>query len=239
MAGGRYNTSILSNNSYAMLPLQELKVIDPLNVKAEKTDQPEFSPMDPPEAYEPPETDTMPYEDMHPLLQKFMDEHRACEKRLDGFEEVLNLMRGKGPSREALDGLKDFYEFLDGQIVKHNLKEEKVLFPLLQPHLLESGAHSNGPFPKTVIDMLEDDHSQVMQAAAVSFSFFGMAARLPDADSRAVVFDAAIEQGKMLVELLRLHIFREDNVVFPLAHKNCSTEELDTALPVMEQYAAY
>ena len=39
--------------------------------------------------------------------------------------------------------------------------------------------------------------------------------------------DAAIEQGKALVELLKLHIFREDNVVLPMAHKYISQEEFD------------
>ncbi len=222
-----------------MIPLKELKTIDPLDVNAVKTDQPEYSPMDPPDAFDPPETDTIPYEDIHPLLQRFMEEHRACEEKVNKFEAVLNGLREEGPSREALDGLKEFYEFLDGSIVKHNLKEEKVLFPLLQPHLLEKGAHSTGPFPKTAIDMLEDDHIQLMQMASVSFSFFGMASRLPDDTSRAIVFEAAVEQGKTLVELLRLHIFREDNVVFPLAHQHCTQDELTEALPILESYSAY
>ena len=42
-----------------------------------------------------------------------------------------------------------------------------------------------------------------------------------------IVLDAALEQGKNLVELLRLHVFREDNVVFSLAHRLIATTEFD------------
>lgn len=43
-----------------------------------------------------------------------------------------------------------------------------------------------------------------------------------------IVLDAALEQGKNLVELLRLHVFREDSIVFPLAHRLISTAEFDS-----------
>lgn len=42
-----------------------------------------------------------------------------------------------------------------------------------------------------------------------------------------IVPDAALEQGENLVELLQLHVFREDNVVFSLAHRLISKTEFD------------
>ena len=51
---------------------------DPLKRVVEKqTDQEELSPMDPPEAYEPPNLEAVPYEEMHPFLQKLRDEHKS------------------------------------------------------------------------------------------------------------------------------------------------------------------
>ncbi len=73
--------------------------------------------------------------------------------------------------------------------------------------------------------MLEDDHIKLMQLAAVTFNFLGLAARLPDPASRAIVLDAAVEQGKSLVEILRLHIFREDKVVFSSAAELITSKE--------------
>jgi len=58
-------------------------------------------------------------------------------------------------------------------------------------------------------------------------NFLGLVFRLPDERSGMIVLDAALEQGKNLVELLRLHVFREDNVVFPLAHRLISRAEFD------------
>ena len=61
----------------------ELKVInknDPLKRRVEKqTEQEEFSPMDPPDAYSPPNIDTVDYKDMHPFLQQLVNEHKSCE----------------------------------------------------------------------------------------------------------------------------------------------------------------
>ncbi len=51
--------------------------------------------------------------------------------------------------------------------------------------------------------------------------------RLPNLESQVVALDAALSQGKTLVEHLKLHIFREDNVVFPQAQKYIMEEELD------------
>lgn len=211
-----------------MFDFKKLQESDPLKRIVEKqTEQEEYSPMDPPDAYAPPGGEAIPYEKLPLLLQKLMDEHKTGLKELDAFEEVLLRLQKQGlkPDKEVDEGLRRFFSFLDEKIVRHNLKEEKILFPLLQKRLLEKGEHSKGQFPKTAVDMLEDDHVKTMQLAAVTFNFLGLAARLPDLASRALTLDAALEQGKALLELLRLHIFREDNVVFSLAVKHIAAKE--------------
>lgn len=225
-----------------MFDFKKLQENDPLKRMVEKqTEQEEFSPMNPPDAYAPPAGETIPYEKLPPFLQKLVDEHRNGLKELEAFEQVLALLHQQGlkPDKAVDEGLRRFFRFLDEKVVRHNLKEEKILFPLLQERLLEKGEHSKGNYPKTAVDMLEDDHVKTMQLAAVTFNFLGLAARLPDAPSRAVTLDAALEQGKELVELLRLHIFREDNVVFALAVKHIAESEfreMEKALAKFEQY---
>jgi hemerythrin-like domain-containing protein len=209
----------------------ELKVInkeDPLKRKVEKqTEQEEFSPMDPPDAYSPPNMETVAYEKMHPFLQQLTDEHKACVKELDTFEETLIHIQQNGIDKTVNEKLSKFFEFFDDHIVKHNQKEEKILFPLLHQRLIENGEHGHGAVPITAADMLEDDHIKALQLAAVVFNFFGLVMRLPDPDSRLVVLDAALEQGTVLIELLRVHIFREDNIAFVQAHKFISEAEFD------------
>ncbi len=183
--------------------------------------------MDPPDAYAPPNMEPVPYEELHPFLQQLSDEHKECIKELDAFEETLLHIQQKGIDKSVDTRLRTFFEFFDVHIVKHNQKEEKGLFPLLHQKLKEKGDHGHGPTPVTAVDMLEDDHVKALQLAAVVFNFFGLTMRLPDPNSRLVVLDAALEQGKVLIELLRLHIFREDNIVFSQAHQYLSTAELD------------
>lgn len=211
-----------------MFDFKQLQESDPLKRMVERqTEQEEYSPMAPPDAYSPPAGEAIPYEKMPRFLQELMDDHNTGLEELDAFEGVLSQLQKQGlrPDRRVDEALRRFFSFLDDRIVRHNLKEEKILFPLLQERLLKKGEHSKGRFPKTAVDMLEDDHIKAMQLAAVTFNLLGLAARLPDSASRALTLDAALEQGKALVELLRLHIFREDNVVFGLAIEHIAEEE--------------
>ena len=212
------------------MDLRKLQKTDPLKRSVEKQSKaPEFSPMDPPDAYAPPGIDEVPYEAMPKFLQKLMDDHKNFETALGTFEEALARLKENGlqPDKDVDEGLRNFFSFLDDQIVAHSLVEQKVLFPPLHDRLIETGEHSKGHLPKTAVDMLEDDHARMMQLAAVTFNFLGLAARLPDPPSRAVALDAALEQGRALIELLRLHMFREDNVVFALAAKHLAATDFD------------
>jgi len=75
---------------------------------------------------------------------------------------------------------------------------------------------------------MEDDHIKMLQLAAISFNLFGLVTRIPDEGSGMVILDLAVEQSKSLIEMLKLHIFREDNVVFPIANTYLSQEVMDT-----------
>ena len=55
----------------------------------------------------------------------------------------------------------------------------------------------------------------------------GLVFRLRDERSGLIVPDATLEQRKNLVELLRPHVLREDEVVFPPAHRLISSIEFD------------
>lgn len=208
--------------------MKDLRNADPLKRTVHKqTDIPEHSPMDPPDPYQPPAAETVPYEDLPEFLQGLVDDHRAIREALSAFETLLGELRENGMTAgQQLDGrLAEFFRFLDEKVLPHSLKEEKLLFPRLHERLLEHGEHSQGHTPTTAVDMLEDDHTKVMQLAAVTFNFLALAVRLPDARSRAIVLDTAIEQGKALIEILRLHMFREDEVVFAMAVKYLTPDE--------------
>ena len=54
-----------------------------------------------------------------------------------------------------------------------------------------------------------------------------MSSGLPSKEPAIVWVDSGLELGKKVIELLRLHIFREENILFPLANDLLSKRELD------------
>jgi hemerythrin-like domain-containing protein len=209
------------------LDLKNLNKLDPLKRMVERQEETEeFSPMDPPDAFQPPALDEVKYKDMHPLIQSLMDEHKACNEVISTFEAALNSLHTDGFSKNTLEGINDFFSFFDDSIIEHNRKEDDTVFAELNTILYEKEEFSIGT-EKTVVDLMEDDHIKMLQLAAISFNLFGLITRIPDESSGMVILDLAVEQSKSLIEMLKLHIFREDNVVFPIANKYLSTKVLD------------
>jgi hemerythrin-like domain-containing protein len=207
---------------------QELNKIDPLAKQASHTmGKPSLSPMDPPEAYAPPSLNQVLVETMHPFLKKLVDEHTLFLTELGIFEETILSIQRTGFTRELDAALKHFFHFFDEEFVIHSRREETDLFPLLRERMIAEGEHGTGENPTTPIDIMNDDHLKAVQLAAVILNFRELAFRLADEKSRLIVLDAALEQGKNLVELMRLHIFREDNIVFPQAHRLILHSEFD------------
>ncbi len=211
---------------------KSLKTKDPVKRNVEKgLEDEEFSPMDPPEAYEGATVKGVDYSDMHELIQKFMDEHKVCVKKVDSFEKALVAFKESQYqlNSDVKQAFSDFFEFFDNNIMDHNQREEKQLFGLLHQRLVESGESSTGEEGQvySAVDMMEDDHIKFIQLGALTFNLLGLAPRLPDQRSRVFTYDVAYDNGRELVEMLRLHIYREDNILFPLAHQLISREEFD------------
>lgn len=191
----------------------------------------EHSPMDPPDAYSVPEElrEAQP-ETFHPLLHDLMEDHQACMEQLDSFEKALMALRTNNYklTEENNAVLSAWFTYLEEDLLPHNRKEERRLFPLLHLRLIEAGEHSKSEPKTTAVDLFEDDHVKMIQLGALSFNLLGLGVRLRDRVSSLQVMDIAVSSGMELIELVRLHIFREDHTLFPLAAKLLSPEEFDT-----------
>lgn len=206
------------------------------NVEKEMDGQTQYSPMDAPEAYNPLAVDTVSFDDLHPALQLFMEEHTIAVIKLEEFEKTLLEIRNEGMNKERNKRLATFFKFYDDNIVLHNKKEERVLFPYIHDRMIDHGEHGTGPIPQTAVDMLEDDHDRSIEMAALAFGLIRISSQLNDPASQTFLMHTAIEQGLSLVELLRLHIYREDKIVFPLAHKYLSKNDFEEIAVKMKKY---
>ena len=186
------------------------------------------SPMDPPEAYQS-NLEKVSYDEMHDVLNKLTLEHRVSIKKLNKFEKGLqDFKAGKWIFDKKISNIfSEFFSFFDSDFLLHNRKEEKVLFPLLERRFRETGEHGTDEFSQTPIDIFEDDHYQFIQLGVLTFNLIGISSRLPDEASKNIVSDLAFQNGMELIEMARLHIFREDETLFQLANKLISTEEFD------------
>lgn len=191
------------------------------NIKrfVEKDPVEELTPFDPPDAYDPQNIENVDYENLSPFLKELVDEHKRFTIVLNDFENALIEWKNNNWifSEEIDNKFKDFFTFMDENVPVHNQKEEKNLFPLLNIKLIESSEHNSENPSLTGISIMEDEHIKVAQAAAIVFNFLGLGSRLHDLRSKEITFEAAFDQGLAIVETMKLHIFREENILFPQA----------------------
>ncbi len=205
------------------------KTDDQLKRFVEKDSGEELSPFDPPDAYDPQNIEPVPYKELHPYLKKLVDEHAAFTNVLNGFEEgLINWRKSNWVFDKEIDEkFKNFFAFIDEKVPVHNHKEEKELFPILQQKLIEIGEHNSKDSSLTGINIIEDEHIKVAQAVAIVFNFLGLGSRLPDQLSKEITFQAAFDQGIAIIETMKLHIFREENILFSQAMKLFGEEEFE------------
>ena len=221
------------------LDLKSLQKADPVKKQTDKgLDNQEDSPMDPPNAYEEPGKVDIQKEEMDASIKIFMDEHREVLKVVEEFEKGIIAYKTNGYNLTKVinESFSNFFKSFDEDLLPHNRKEEKILFPILNKKLIQAGEHSKGVKQVTAIDVMEDDHVKFIQLGALAFNLLGLATRMADERSRIFVLDTAYETSRELVELIKLHIYREDETLFPLAQQYISKEEFKALQEEMEKF---
>jgi hemerythrin-like domain-containing protein len=211
---------------------KRLKEVDPVYAIGEKEmdiQNEELSPMDPPDAYSSYATIEIENGELNESLNILKKEHEELIIVVDIFEKALADFKelGYALNNDINDGFKKFFDFYDNHLLPHNRKEEKTLFPVLQKALLSNNENGTGPNPITAVDIMEDDHVKFIQLGTLAFNLLGLAPRFRDEQSRMFTYDVAYNSAKELIELIRLHVFREDNTLFPLAQKYLSEKQFE------------
>lgn len=148
-------------------------------------------------------------------IDVLMEEHRVIERVLDALEAGAGrLQRGEAVRPGFFLDVADFAAgFADGC---HHHKEEGVLFPAMR----ESGVPDGGP-----VDMLLDEH---VEGRLYVRQIRDAASALDGGDADAAKRLAAAAHG--YAALLRDHIEKEDDAVFPMAAELIPETEHDAVM---------
>ncbi len=223
-----------------MISINDIKTSDPLSKQSDHgldTMQGQ-TPFDPPEARQAEKKQQLPEENLPEIIRQLVEEHRFALSNIDLFEEALIAFRNATyqHTEQTNNVFSHFFKYFDQHLLAHNEKEDKVLFPLLEEKLLESGEHSTAEIPSTAIDVMQDDHVRFIQLGALTFNLLGIATRISDENSRIFVCENAYHTGRELIELLKLHIYREDHTLFPLACQLISSQEFSAMEPKCRRF---
>jgi len=122
--------------------------------------------------------------------------------------EVADIEKTGRVHSERVAQMIDFTRhFTDGN---HHTKEEELLFPLLE----ERSASAGG-----TVSILLSEHEAARDCIRKTD------AALPDAERSAAARSAIAENLKLYAFLLRLHIGKEDTVLFPLTERLLNAQE--------------
>lgn len=214
--------------------LARLQIIDPVKKQGEVSLSDrggQCSPLSPPEAMAPPSSVKVNYEDFHPFLQQLIDEHNSLKNVMDEFKIALqDIGKTKNVLGQNDKIVKNFFKVFMSEFIIHNQKEENVLFPILAQRFLEIGEHSKTSRPITPIDILKNEHLEAMQVGAEARCTWELIHQVFDATSRIILLGSFLRKSNTLLEMMKLHIFREDDIVFSLAQKHLTIGQLDQML---------
>lgn len=134
-------------------------------------------------------------------IRRFEEEHEVALAALERLEQAGEALRGSGPSEPHFATAHDVHGLLCGAVRRHNEDEERALFPVLGEDA------PLGPFL--------EEHEILWKLEA------DLAGAL-DRKDRVRVARLALE----IVDLLRTHIRRENEVLFPMARALLGAEGL-------------
>ena len=134
-------------------------------------------------------------------LERFEREHQHALRELERLEHAMAELEAGGDG-EALKTAREVYSFLSTEVREHNENEERALFPLLE---------ERGPCEPFMAE--HEELRELERRLAEELDSDNPAAKVPPV-------------ARDIIHLLRSHIDREDNMLFPMSRDVLGTEGL-------------
>ncbi len=149
-------------------------------------------------------------------IRRLMNEHRVIEHAIDVLDKIVSLIEeGKGVDTTDIKSIIDFIQTFADRC--HHGKEEGILFP----KMVEKGVpREGGP-----IGVMLEEHETGRDAVRRMLR----AVELME-QGRVEAKEDFVRAALDYITLLRNHIDKEDNVLFPIAKNLFSSEEIENMM---------
>lgn len=138
----------------------------------------------------------------HNCLEELRSDHREILKSFDELEKTVS----KTPINQEKIG--EFLEFTKNFSEPHHKKEEKVLFPALEKKGIPN---EGGPIGMMLLEHeIKRNHKK------------GIEEGLKEKNDEKIALSA-----KAIISLMREHIDKENNILYPMAEETLTPEELN------------
>jgi hemerythrin-like domain-containing protein len=140
-------------------------------------------------------------------------QHEEGLKQLDILGKSARELRDKGCSEEVMERFVSSLNLIEAEIREHNHKEEEFLFPLLDKLLS----------PQGITYVMRSEHQKLWDSLT---RLGALAVELEkDRQNKKAIEEIAHTAG-FVCGLLTAHIDKENNILFPMARKFLSEEQL-------------
>ncbi|MGQ9630475.1 MAG: hemerythrin domain-containing protein [bacterium] len=153
-----------------------------------------------------------------------VEQHDAGLKQLAVLGESAEGIRKNGFSKEALERIAQATHFINTEVRSHNRNEEEALFPVLERVISPMG-------PTRV---MREEHRQLWDGLERLEGLVEKAKESPEDDE---VLGGLTDAADFVVDLLTAHIDKENNVLYPMAQRMLTSEQMGEVARLMEQFA--
>jgi hemerythrin-like domain-containing protein len=144
-------------------------------------------------------------------IARFMQEHDKALAQLKLLNKAVSAFRQDGFSAKYCNHIAVSLTFIEKEVLEHNLREERALFPVLERHV-------TGP-----TQLLRKEHKKLrIQYVKLKTAVDKMNT---NKDSFSAIKKMS-EAAKDTIQLLVNHIHKENYILFPLIRKFISKDEM-------------
>lgn len=144
-------------------------------------------------------------------IAQLIKEHEQALQKLQLLNRTTDEFIEDGFSEERFEKILSAARYIKEEVSVHNLSEEKLLFPALERHV-------EGPTKS-----LRADHKELEEAHG---EFEDSIRRVRENPYDRTAITDLVSFGKNVVRIFVNHIHKENDILFPIARKVLSKEEL-------------